>query len=152
MGVGERFQRFVNVLAIIDADRPLLKNFHGVFRRCAHRRIRVRFFDDGGFIRLEVGLVGKIIESDDGALEGNFARVLSADLIERLVCFRDCVFHRGIDRFRRLLPIGNSQDGIRFGRRSTEIIDSFKFSTAKIDNDNGEQDRQVKMFHAERFG
>ena len=152
MSVGKGFQRFVNVFAIIDADRPILENFHGVFRRCAHRRIRVRFFDDGDFIRLESGRVGKIIERDDRALKADFAWVLSADLIECLVRFRNCVFHRGIDRFRGLLPIGNSQNGIRFDRRRPEIIDGFEFGIAKIDNDNGEQDRQVETFHAERFG
>ena len=44
--VGERLERFVNILAIIDADRPVLKRFYRVLGSVAHFRIGVRLFND----------------------------------------------------------------------------------------------------------
>ena len=53
------------------------------------------------------GLVGEIIESDDGAFKRNFAQVLGTDLVEGGVRLGNGIFHGSLDRFRCLLPGGN---------------------------------------------
>ena len=123
--VRKGFECFVNIFAIIDAYHPVLKNFHRVFRGGAHFLVGVRFLNDRGPVRCVPGLIRKIIERDDCAFECGFAQVLHADLIERLIRRRDCILHRGIDRFGRLLPIGNRQNGICFGSSRAKIIHGF---------------------------
>jgi len=92
MRVGECFQRFVNVFAIIDADGPVLENLHGIFAGGTHFLVGVAFLYDHRLVRGVAGLVSQIVERHDRALECDFARVLGADLIERLVRGRDRVF------------------------------------------------------------
>ena len=57
MRISECLDRLVNVLAIIDADRPVLERFHGVLSGSAHGGIRVRFLDDRGPVCRETRLV-----------------------------------------------------------------------------------------------
>ena len=107
MRIGESFDGFVNVLAIINPDRPFLIRLHRVLRRGAHRRIRVCFPDDCGLVRRISGLISKIVERDDGAFECDLLEILRADFVQRLVRLGDGVFHHHLDRLRRLLPIGD---------------------------------------------
>ena len=72
-GVGKRFERFINVFAVIDADRPILKFLYRVFGRRAHLLVGVAFFDHDRLVRGIAGLITEIIERDDRALEGDFA-------------------------------------------------------------------------------
>ncbi len=125
MRVRESFDRLVDVFAIINSDRPFLKSLYRVLRRAAHCGIRVRLFDDRCFVRRNSGLIGEIVERNHGAFKGDFAQILGADLIQRLVRFRDRVLHGSLDRLRRLLPVGDRQHGVRFCSRNAKIIDGF---------------------------
>src|SRR5438132_11040520 len=72
----------VDVLAIIDTDRPVLERFHGVLGTSAHGGIRVRFLDDGGPVRRETCLVSDVIQRDHSAFESHLAWVLGSDPIQ----------------------------------------------------------------------
>jgi len=93
MSIGKSFDGLVNVLAIIDSNRPFLKSLHRVLSRSAHGGIGVCFLNDCGPVGSDSGLICEIVERHDGAFEGNFAQVLGSDLIERAVCFSDRIFH-----------------------------------------------------------
>ena len=80
-------------------------------------------------VRLEVWL--RSVRSSSATtvlLNVTLLEVLCADLVERRIRFGDRIFHRGLDRFRRLFPIGDRQDGIclRRGRRrkSSTVLSS----------------------------
>ena len=73
MSIGESFDGFVNVLAIIDSHRPFLKRLHGVLSRGAHGRIRVCFLNDRCLVRGDSGLICEIVEGHDGAFESDLA-------------------------------------------------------------------------------
>ncbi len=90
----------------------------------------VRFLDEVRLVGGEAGLVTEIVERDDRALERDLAQVLRADLVESGVRGRDRVFHRGFDCLGRLLPIRDSQDGVRFRRRFAKGIDVLQFVRA----------------------
>ena len=93
MGVGESFDRLVNVLTIVNSDRPFLMSLHRVLRGGAHRGIRICFFNDRCLVRRVSGLVSEIVERDNRAFESNFAQVLGADLIQCAICLSDPIFH-----------------------------------------------------------
>ena len=78
-----------------------------------------------------VDRIKQIVERDDRALECDFAWILGADLIERLVCRCDRIFRRRIDCFGRLLPIRNGQNGVGLGRSRLKIVNRFHFGGRK---------------------
>src|SRR4029450_9457183 len=82
MRISKCFDRFVNVLAIIDTDRPVLKRFHGVLRGATHGGIRVRLLDESGPIRRETSLVSGVVQRGNSALESHLGLVLGTDLIQ----------------------------------------------------------------------
>ena len=107
MRIHEGFDRLVNVLAIIDADCPILESLYRILRGGAHCGVGVCFLDKRRLIRGESGLISGIIQRDDSAFESNLAEVLAADLIQRRIRLRDRILHRSLDCFGCLLPIGN---------------------------------------------
>ena len=107
MRVGEGFDRLVNILAVINTHCPFLECLYCLLGSRAHGRIRVRFFNDGRFIRDNSSLVSEIVERNDCALKGNFGGILCADLIQGCVRFGDRIFHGSFDCFRRLFPFRN---------------------------------------------
>ena len=125
MRVRESLDRLVNVFAIINPDRPFLKSLYCVLRRAAHRGIRVRLFDDRCFVRRKSGLISEIVERNHGTFKRHLAQILRSNLVERLVRFRDCIIHGGLDRLRRLLPVGDRQHGVRLRSGNPKIIDGF---------------------------
>ena len=129
MRISKCLDRLVNVLAIIDTDRPVLKRFHGVLRSSAHGGIRVRFLDERGSICRETRLVSDVIQGDYSALKSHLAWILGTDLIQRCVGLRNRIFHCSLNRFRCLLPIGNRQYGVGLCRGGTKIIDCFHFGS-----------------------
>ena len=107
MGISKSLDRLVNILTIINSNRPVLKPFYGIFRGAAHGGISVCFLDDGCSVRCVTGLVSKIIQRDDRAFERNFGGIMCANLIQSCVRLGDCIFYRSFDRFRRLFPLGD---------------------------------------------
>ena len=132
MRVSKSLDCFVDILAIINAHSPVLKHLYGVLGSGAHFWISVCLFNDCGPVRRKSSLVSEIIERDHRALKCYFFQILRADLIQRLVRFCDGIVHHCLDRFRRLLPIGNRQDSIGLHGRSSKVIDGFQFSGGKI--------------------
>ncbi len=132
MRVRESLDRLVDVFAIINSDRPFLKSLYRILRRAANRGIRIRLFDDRCFVRRKSGLISEIVECNHGTFEGHFAQILGANLIQRLVRFRDRILRGGLDRLRRLLPVGDRQHGVRFCSRNAKIIDGFQFTGGNI--------------------
>src|SRR5205085_11941993 len=98
------------------------------------------------------GLPGEIIKRDNRALKRGFPRVLGADLIERLVRSPDRGLHRGIDRFGRLFPIWNGQDGVRLCGRSAKIVHAFQVLGVKSRSKSKSKSEDRQYFHMERFG
>ena len=120
-GVGVRLDRLVNVLAIIDPDRPILKNFDRFLGRVAHCRFLVGLLNDDGFADRDLRVVLDVIERADRARESHFAQVLFADGIERGIGVGDGRVDVGLDFDRRLRPLGNNQDLVCLFGGSLEI-------------------------------
>ncbi len=131
LGFFESLDRLVNILAIVDADRPILEKFDRILGGCAHGGGSIGFLDDGRLVRGEPGLVTEIVERDDRALKSDFRQILFADLVERRVCFRDRVFHRSIDGFGRLFPIWKRQKGVGFRGGVAKGFDGLESSSAR---------------------
>ena len=129
MNVRKSFDGFVNILAIIDPDRPFLEGLHCILSSGAHCRIRICLLNDRRLVRCNSRLICEIVERHNGAFESNLAQVLSADLIQPIVGFRDRIFHRCFNRSRRLFPIGNRQNRVCLGSSGTKIIDSFRLGS-----------------------
>ena len=102
--------RLVDVLPVVDADRPILEKFECVFASGAHGRGSICFLDYRCLIRGEAGLVPKIVERNNRALKCYFRQILCADLVERRVRCGDRAFHRTLDGFWCLVPIGKRQN------------------------------------------
>ena len=116
--VGECLDRFVNVFAIIDADRPILEFLHRLLRGLAHFLRRTRFLDDSGAIRRDCSFPIHVVQRDDGALKCDLGRILRADFVQRGVRFRDCVCRKRLDGGRRLFQFGTVRIAFAFAAAS----------------------------------
>ena len=105
--VGVGLDRLVNVLAIIDPDRPILENLDRFLGRIAHRRILVGLLNDDRFVDRDRRVVLEVIERADRAREGHLAQVLFPDGVERGVGFGD----RAVDVRPALRPAFSANAG-----------------------------------------
>ena len=125
MGVGERFDRFVNVFPIINAHKPIAQCLYCILCGRAHLLISMRFLNNSSFVRHVVGFVTKGIERDDSILKRHFFRVELADAVERCVPFFDCILGGSFNCNGRLLPVWNRELRIRFCCRIAITVDRF---------------------------
>ena len=125
LGVGISLDRLVNILAIIDPDRPILENLDRFLGRVAHRGVLVGLLNDDGLADRDLRVVLDVIDRADRACESHFGQILLADRVERGVGFGD----RGVDVAlhldRRLWPLGNGQDLVRLFGGGLKIGETF---------------------------
>src|SRR5437867_12430106 len=129
MRIGKSLDRLVNVLAIINADRPVLKSFYRVLRGGAHGGVCICLLDNCCLICRESCLISGIIQRGHRAFESSFAQILASDLIQGGVRLCDRILHRSLDRFWRLLPVGNREHRVCLRSSREKIIDSFQVGT-----------------------
>ena len=121
--LSEGLDRLVNVLAIIDSDKPVVHCFDGLLRRRAHFRIGIRFLNDGGLVSNVVGFVSEIVQRNDRILKRHLFPIELANCIERGIALFDCLLGGGLNRFGRLRPIGNGQPCVCLSSRIAIAID-----------------------------
>ena len=124
-GVGEGFDRFVNIFPIIDAHKPIVECLDCALRGRAHLRVSMRFLNNSSLVRHFVGFVTKGVERNDSILKCHFFRVELANGIERSVTLFDCILGGSFNCGGRLFPVWNGELCVRLRCRVAIAVDRF---------------------------
>ena len=89
LGVGVSFDGAVDILPIIDSHHPFLEDFDSIDRRLPDGCIGAGFLHQFQPVGGHVGLVGEIVQSANGVVEGNSRGIDFADAIQRGVGLSD---------------------------------------------------------------
>ena len=120
--VGIGFERLVDVLPIINADRPLLQLLEGVGGGIAQRGLGAGFLDQPEAVSREADLIADVIQRADGVLEGDLAGLEGADAVQSRVAHRDRLLEREAELVGRGLEVGQANDALKLGRALLELL------------------------------
>ena len=143
------FDGLVNILAVVNADRPLLQLLQGLGGRVTHRGAGAGLLDQPEAVIRKADLIANVVQGADGVLERDLPRLEGSEAVQGGVPDRDGLPQVEHEQVGRRLEVRQGNDGVELARAMPELSQGIGLiSRLGQTTGSGDQQGQQKQPHA----